>query len=289
MSASPQPKASGFVRHFKACNQHDFSRFVPLALGGTRYGFVSRELAEILPAATGLFTANKHRLALAERFDTFDTRSAALGQATQWIAAHYGKKLRDEMYAVVGDWGDEPAAQVDRAAVPWFGIRAWGVHVNGFVRKSDGIHLWIGERAADRPADPGKLDNLIGGGQPIGLSIEENLCKEAAEEAGIDPALALTATRSATIHYHLDRPDGMRRDTLFVYDLELPESFVPQNTDGEVASFRLLPLAEVATLVRDTDQFKFNCNLVIIDFMMRHGFISPAHEEYGELAGWLGN
>ena len=185
--------------------------------------------------------------------------------------------------------GDDPAAQIDRAAVPWFGVRAWGVHVNGFTRKKDGIYLWIGERAANRPADPGKLDNLIGGGQPIGLTAEENLCKEAKEEAGIDAPLALTAKPAHTIDYLLERNDGLRTDTLFIYDLELPEGYTPRNTDGEVAAFHLMPLAEAAALVRETDKFKFNCNLVVTDFLMRQGFITAQDKEYAELAKWLKN
>jgi hypothetical protein len=73
---------------------------------------------------------------------------------------------------------------------------------------------------------------------------------------------------------------GFRRDVLYCYDLELPEGFVPVNTDGEVSEFMLLPLDEVAAIVRDTDQFKLNCNLVIIDFLIRHGWLAPQSEEY---------
>ena len=32
---------------------------------------------------------------------------------------------------------------------------------------------------------PGQLDNLIAGGQPVGLTLEQNLIKEAYEEAGV--------------------------------------------------------------------------------------------------------
>jgi hypothetical protein len=32
-----------------------------------------------------------------------------------------------------------------------------------------------------------------------------------------------------------------------------------------------MTLDEVVTLIRDIDRFKFNCNLVIIDFLTRHG------------------
>ena len=50
--------------------------------------------------------------------------------------------------------------------------------------------------------------------------------------------------------------------------------------DGEVESFTLLPLAEVAALVAETDEFKDNCNLVIIDFLIRHGYIVPEQPGY---------
>ncbi|MDE2029667.1 MAG: DUF4743 domain-containing protein [Alphaproteobacteria bacterium] len=282
------PSASGYIRHFDICNRHDLSRFVPLAVSGVRYGYVTKELAARLPSETGVFVENGDGLALALSFADFAARSAAMMQAARWISGHYGQPLRDEMYPVVEDYGDAPVAQIDRAAVPWFGVRAWGVHINGFVRKADGLHLWVGERSADRLAEPGKLDNMVGGGQPVGLTREENLCKEAHEEAGIDAALAMRATFARTLDYRVERNNGLRSDTLFIYDLELPEGFMPRNTDGEVAAFHLLPLAEAARLVRETDRFKFNCTLVVADFLVRHGFIGPDDAEYAALKQWLG-
>ncbi|HEV7286338.1 MAG TPA: hypothetical protein VGN75_15895, partial [Kaistia sp.] len=71
---------------------------------------------------------------------------------------------------------------------------------------------------------------------------------------------------------------------LFVYDLECPAEFVPRNTDGEVAEFALMTLDEVARIVRETDDFKFNVNLVVIDFLIRHGWLTPEHPEYLSLA-----
>ena len=48
-----------------------------------------------------------------------------------------------------------------------------------------------------------------------------------------------------------------------------------------------MPVAEVARLVRDTDEFKFNVNLVIIDFLIRHGVIPPEDPEYLDLVKGL--
>lgn len=242
-----------------------------------------RELAMLLPMEMDFFTVRGNGLMLAENITGFDARSEALATASQWISKRYDQPLRNEMYPVLLHWEDQPLAQIDRAAVPWFGVRGFGIHVNGFVRKADGMYLWIAERASNRQADPEKLDNIIGGGQPIGISLEDNLCKEAHEEAGMDADLAKTAKRVGLINYMTEKQNGLRNDTLFIFDLELSEDFVPKNTDGEVASFQLLPVQQVAKIIHDTDRFKFNCSLVIIDFMMRHGFLTTEHSEYNQL------
>ncbi len=44
-----------------------------------------------------------------------------------------------------------------------------------------------------------------------------------------------------------------------------------------------LPLPEVAEFVATTDQFKDNCNLVIIDFLIRHGYLTPDMPGYCRL------
>jgi hypothetical protein len=72
------------------------------------------------------------------------------------------------------------------------------------------------------------------------------------------------------------RAEGLRRDLLHCYDLDLPEDFAPSATDGEVASFELWPIGRVLQTVRDTDDFKFNVNLVLIDLFLRRGLIADA-------------
>ena len=81
--------------------------------------------------------------------------------------------------------------------------------------------------------------------------------------------------------------NGFKPDVLYCYDLELPADFAPRCMDGEVEGFELLPLAEVAALVRDTAEFKPNCNLVVIDFLVRLGVVGPDHPEYLEIVGGL--
>ena len=153
------------------------------------------------------------------------------------------------------------------------------MHVNGLVRRADGLHVWIARRAADKLLDPGKLDHITAGGVPAGLTPEQTLVKEAAEEAAIPASLASQARHVATIGYAMERPEGLRRDLLHCYDLDLPEDFMPQAADGEVASFELWPIARVLQTVRDTDDFKFNVNLVLIDLFLRQGLVAEPEAE----------
>jgi 8-oxo-dGTP pyrophosphatase MutT (NUDIX family) len=167
---------------------------------------------------------------------------------------------------------DGPAlAQIDRGAIPSFGIRAAGVHVNGLVHRADGVHLWVARRAKDKLLDPGKLDHIVAGGIPAGLGPMETLVKEADEEAAIPADLASAAVPVGTIEYAMERHEGLRRDILYCYDLALPADFVPKPTDGEVEAFELWPIAQVVETVRSTEAFKFNVNLVLVDLFARLG------------------
>jgi len=67
---------------------------------------------------------------------------------------------------------------------------------------------------------------------------------------------------------------------IYCYDLELDETFEPRCNDDEVDGFELWPIERVMTTVAETDAFKLNCNLVIIDFLIRHGLIGPDHPDY---------
>jgi 8-oxo-dGTP pyrophosphatase MutT (NUDIX family) len=165
-------------------------------------------------------------------------------------------------------------ARIYRGAIPQFGIQATGVHVNGLVRRSDGVQLWIARRAMDKLLDPGKLDHIVAGGVPAGLDPAETLVKEAGEEAGMPPQLAAAAVHVGVISYAMERPEGLRRDLVHCYDLLLPEDFAPVAADGEVEAFELWPLARAFEAVRDTDDFKFNVNLVLIDLFIRQGLIA---------------
>ncbi len=63
----------------------------------------------------------------------------------------------------------------------------------------------------------------------------------------------------------------------YTYDIEMPDSIIPTPVDGEAESFELLAFDEVMRRMR-AHEFKPNCALVLIDFYMRHGLITPETE-----------
>jgi 8-oxo-dGTP pyrophosphatase MutT (NUDIX family) len=189
------------------------------------------------------------------------------------IAKAAGARMRHENFDVRETWDGPVLTALDRGALPSFGVIGVGVHLNGYVMRPDGPHLWVAKRAANKKLDPGKLDNLVAGGVPAGLTPFETLIKEAEEEAALPPERASRAQQVGRFAYNMERQEGLRRDVVFAYDLELPEDFIPTPADGEVESFELWPAAEVLECVREEQKFKFNVNLVLIDFLLRHGLL----------------
>lgn len=231
----------------------------PFFLAGTQAGWLRPPSAELL-LENGC-TAHQGGANLQD--------PAALPTLAQSLAAPGRYPFRGEAFDVRAEPDSPVLTTIDRGALPWFGLRAEGVHVNGLVRRADGIHLWIARRAAHRPTDPGKLDHLFAGGIAAGSTPAETLLKEAAEEAGLAPDIARRATPAGTLTYVIARREGLRRDRLHCYDLWLPEAVTPVPTDGEVAAFELWPIARVQQTLRDTTDFKFNVAMVIAELIER--------------------
>jgi hypothetical protein len=111
--------------------------------------------------------------------------------------------------------------------------------------------------------------------------------KEGEEEASMPRCLTERAIPVGAISYRMETGLGIRDDVLFVYDLEIPADFVPRNQDGEFVDFELIPASEVVERIRTTNDFKFNVNLVILDFALRHGILRPDDPEYLDVATGL--
>ncbi len=271
-----------FTNHIRRCNFHEKSTYLPWLIDNKKVGYIDSKFTEILADFPHVFKVQTNAISLssllashAERTDAVET---VLGQLRKFGIG--GTKLQ-EPYAVFEKLGSPHLMTLDRGAATFFGIISTGFHLNGTVTSNKTLKMWIARRAKNKPTFPGQLDNLVAGGQPANIDMTENLYKECREEASLPKALAMKASLCGYVSYTMQTNEGLRRHLMHIYDLRLPETFVPYPLDGEVEKFMLKTIDEVMEIViTSVDAFKFNCNLVIIDFLIRHGYISPAHHEY---------
>ena len=83
-------------------------------------------------------------------------------------AEGYFKGLwREEAYPVTWQFTQAPLMAMERAAVPWFGVRAFGPHMTGYVRRKDGLHIWVPRRSYSQ-AHLSRAARQHGGWRPAG-------------------------------------------------------------------------------------------------------------------------
>jgi isopentenyldiphosphate isomerase len=271
-----------FLDHFNHAHNADLQSWTPWFQGDALLGYVQDNFKERglsfglwQEVEQGLVIPSLAKERLNQLFARFAKDTYEEGLLWSWVG---------EPFPVKASVTDPIRFVMERTLTAPLGCLTFGVHLNGYVRTQNGIELWVAKRSQQKPTFPGKLDNMVGGGQPAGLGLFENLLKECFEEAGISETQASQSIATGTISYRHTDGRGLKRDILYCYDLELPDSFVPICQDGEVESFERLPIDEVLSMIETTDAFKYNCNLVIIDFAIRHGILTGDNTpDYAEL------
>jgi 8-oxo-dGTP pyrophosphatase MutT (NUDIX family) len=243
-------------------------------------GWVRPSFADLLRRWPHVFEVKPAYVTLRAQPDTPAGRTAAMAEVTQELARDgVIRGWRDERVAVHHHYGMPELLRIERAASRPFGITAYGAHVNAFTRDGGLVHTWIARRSPDRPIDPEKLDNLVGGRIAAGLTVDETLRKEAWEEAGIPPALLAGLNCLGAVRVEYSTPEGLHREILFVHDLWLPADFKPTNQDGEVAEMRRVPLEEVIQMIL-TGEFTLDAGAVMVDALLRQGAVLPEDPQY---------
>jgi thiamine pyrophosphokinase len=270
--------------HVEACNNlASPSHLIAFRLGDDQVGWLGAELARALAFFPRDVHFDGRGVSLAGRLRGEGARTAALERLAGALAARGHFKLRGEAFDVRATPDGPVLARLDRGALPAFGVISQGVHVNGYVRRADGLHLWVGWRAKHKPVAPGQMDHIIAGGIPAGLSPMECLVKEAAEEASLSAEVATRAVAVERVSYLMANEEGLRRDVLHCYDLELPAGVTPRPADDEMERFELWPSRDVLAAVAEAGpgggRVKFNVNLVLIGFALRHGVLPDLSAE----------
>lgn len=268
------------LRHIELCNAYRADRFLPFRHGADRLGLIRKDNAEALRRFPKLFTVGDDGACFRAE-GSFEALSKIIDDVTDHLVSDgIVSKWRYECFTVAPRWGAPPHFKLDRGVVPFFGVKAYGVHLNGYRREGDALKLWIGRRSPKKAVAPGKLDNLVAGGIGYPHGLFETLIKECGEEASIPEAIAKRSVPVGAVSYRMEVKHGLRDDVLFCYDLDCPPDFVPQIGDDELVGFELRDAREAIALAAEGDAFKFNVNLVLIDFGLRHGLIPPEDPDY---------
>jgi len=263
-------------------------RYCPLWIERAAAGWLDDTRAARLARMTDVFDVRADGVSFAAGLHSAEDRTAAIDRVARALADEGRLSAwRAEPYAVAPEFGAPPWFLLERAAARYFGIRTHAAHVNGIVQGPDGVLMWLARRSPHKAIDPGLLDNLVGGGIAAGQSVTATVRRESWEEAGIAAPLADRARPAGTVHICREQPDGLQRETIFVHDLWVPQDFRPAGQDSEVVDHRLAALPAAARLIAAADGrdvVTADASLVILDFLLRHGEITPDVPGYAALA-----
>lgn len=253
-------------------------------------GYIVPEIAARLGQNTHFIVDHASKsVTISAELDTFEKRNAVFAEiADNWRLSDelLAQGWRNELYTIYNP-RSKPYMLLERAFSCLLGVVTYGVHITGYVpaeKSSDGcLKLWVPRRSATKATYPGKLDNTIAGGLAHPFGIWENVVKECYEEGGLDELFVRSHVKPVGVLSYLCQPYGAtghaQPEVEYLYDLEFESEtdHVPHPVDGEAEDFQLMTVEEVRTRM-GAGEFKPNCGLVIIDFLMRHGYITPENE-----------
>ncbi|KAJ1717866.1 hypothetical protein LPJ61_007100 [Coemansia biformis] len=269
-------------------NDEGMYRFV---IDGKLVGAVSDKDAQQLQMVSDEQARPPFALDMERRLLTFSSwcdnrkkRTAAVATVLEQLRASGAwaslAKWRSELYMVYGSATDPDGVSLalERAASYNFGIRTFGVHINGITKSELGqVRMWVARRSLQKQTWPGYLDQIAAGGIGDGMGVWESVIKECNEEGGIPREIACRAKYAGVIQYFTRSDLGLQPETQFVFDLVLPDGFTPYPNDGEVDSFHLWTIEEVIDGIKQ-DKFKPNCAVCIVHFLVRHGYLTAENE-----------
>ena len=281
--------------------EQTISKYYRFKLAGynSTLGYITSEIASRLPL-------NEHwSIDDAERTLTFDPEDANTLEERNTILAKYLQEVREQhVFQVLEGWRDElypiygPNRELilsmERSASALFGIVSYGVHMTAYVETEGGMRIWTPRRSETKQTYPGMLDNTVAGGLSTGEEPFECLVRECEEEASLPEHVARQAKSCGTLTYvHIRdaRAGGETRmvqpECQYIYDLKLPADVIPKPNDDEAVDFKLLSVEEVRTAMAN-GKFKPNCALLLVEFFVRHGLLTPEHEpEYIDIVSRL--
>ena len=158
-----------------ACALYNADDYVDFYVGSERLGSIACKALGPLKAFPDTLIYIDSKISLNPRFKTYQSRTDAMSVVIEALRADgLVPGWRNEAYPVGVKFTAPALFQIERAAVSIFGFKGYGVHMNGFVRDGDMLKLWIAKRSMSKQTGPGKLDQIVAGGQPVGMKLKDN-------------------------------------------------------------------------------------------------------------------
>lgn len=177
--------------------------------------------------------------------------------------------------------------QIERFAVGLFGTTSRGAHLTAYTTTAEGeMKIWVPRRSSALKTYPGMLDTTVAGGVRAQETPFETIVHEADEEASLPESFVRRKAKSCGVLTYIHLTDEsffaeqglVMPDIVHVYDLELDSDVVPMPKDDEVKEFYCLSVPDIQANLK-AGAFKPNSAVVMIDFFIRHGIITPENEE----------
>jgi len=271
----------------KRLNNYFFNGFldgncIPFFCAGSQVGMVCPAVVIQLANYPNVFSITKESVTFAVDLNDVNKRNLALDQVLRDLRSKDVfiplRGWRDECYEIKRKFSEPPLFKIERSASPLFGMRKYGVQINGYVNHSSfGLCIWFQKRSPTKPTWPNMMDNFVGGGLSEGISVLDTAIKEAGEEANVPSSLSANLKPAGSVSFFHGSERGIHPNTEFVFDLELPQDFVPHNNDGEVSGWQLVPVDQVVEVICSKD-FKITSSPVVMDWLIRRGIVTVDNE-----------
>ncbi|KAJ8920272.1 hypothetical protein NQ315_011933 [Exocentrus adspersus] len=268
--------------------------YKPFLVEGFQVGLIRPDVMKQLLKYPEVFCVSSGYVELNPAFRDYEERSTQVERVLKAIRAENAlialKGWRDEAsislfkfnnhcYEVKTEFASKSFFKIDRSAVCLFGIKSYGVSINGYTNHpAKGLCLWFQKRSATKQTWPGKWDNMVGGGVSVGQGVLETVHKEAMEEASVPQSLLKNLISAGCVSFFFESERGLFPNTEFVFDLELPLDYVPRNADGEVETFEMVS-ADACIDKIASPEFKTTSAPITVDFLIRHGIITAENEK----------
>jgi 8-oxo-dGTP pyrophosphatase MutT (NUDIX family) len=267
-----------FIENILPYKITDFSAFVPVLVVGQEIGYTKPDFAKTISDFDNTWNLTSNGLELSAEFETFDDRSAAVDKTFLGLTAA-GLLAAEPDYSAFGgtDWypvryrqNAVPLFKVRRFYTVYIGIQNNAVFLNGYHNGE----YWLAVRSSNVHEDPDMLDVITGGSTRYGESTYETLIHEAHDEAGLDPEDLVRAIPCGSLYVRWINPEGfLRHEHFHLFDIDLKDKVPQTRLPIEVVGFKKYSFEELFTLVETGKQIKPHMNLVITDFMLRHGLL----------------